>query len=581
MADTNMGVPFVQVPQVPVPFATTPVASQNSELFTTTSVLNAESQDVGIKAINFISPGDTVFIGEEHLDIHTALFNTTTMAWWHDLNISSVQSQPDAFVTVSDTRDFSVDPELFVGKTGDWYQWISDTKGPLVVRVEEPSIGLRIWDSTSGEFITNGEIPFGHFGNFIIESNLDPILKRNGTQPADSQIKINVTSPSGEMYVSLVGANYAEKALTHLQVYDPIWYWAGLGTDHTKPAVNDGWNTSAINPFTNTRIYPPGIYVTRAECNANHMKDNYRASDGSEYVNKTVSIPLSIRLPGADVTINATGVQPFHPGESIVLSGLNTVSDMVYLFISGQDLPISGGSLIRPFNPVLSDQPDSFTTSPVSDTDMWSYNWSIPQNITKNGTYLLYAAAGPQNLTTLHKTSYGSVPVEITNSPFEDTLDLLSGWNFIETPSVLQSGHNTMEIFAHVNSSGHSIMSYNGTSGSWMTMKAHDIFIPLNGYWVYSDSQERIPLLYDTQAEIRPMILTKGWNTLGITTPERPVKQALSSIQTIWSYLVEYDPVLQKYRDPLINQNLSDNTTLKPKDGFWIYMKENGTYTGR
>jgi len=580
MADNTGLFPIVKTPKMGITSASTETGLIVSDPSLTGLSTRNRNQNPEIYAINSISPGDIIFIGENNLDIHAALAGAGAIAWWDTDNESNMNIQPDAVVFITDPHAFFVDPSVFTQKPGDWYQWISDTKGKKVIRIEDPSINLRIWDSTSCQEVSDGVIPPGHFGNFIIESNLFPILNRTGALPSDSQIALRVTGPQGQELESLIGTNYAEKPLNHLQVDYPLWYWKGLGNDSTQPAVNDGWNTSVINPFTNTRIYEQGLYTVQATCNANGMKNNYLDPDGFEYETKTVSILQTVMLISDNVTITPDGEQPFHPGESISLSGLNDVSGSTYLFICGPGLPQAGGSLTLPLQPVLSDEPVTFTTTPVCDNDTWSMQWVIPQDITEDGNYTLYAAAAPKNLTDLYMTAFGSANISIITNEDDDFFNLVSGWNFIESPFVLRYGFDTMNIFTDVNSSGHSILTYNGTLDSWITMKANDTVIPLTGYWIYADKTYQIPLTYDKGRTIPARNLTAGWNTLGISEPKRPISQALLSIESIWSYLVEYDTELQKYRDPVINENLTDIITLTPKEAFWIYMTNNGTFSG-
>lgn len=160
------------------------------------------------------------------------------------------------------------------------------------------------------------------------------------------------------------------------------------------------------------------------------------------------------------------------------------------------------------------------------------------------------------------------------------SLNLLTGWNFISTPDVLAEGHNTMGIFSGVNSSGHSIFAYNGSSSSWSSMKVEDLFYPLYGLWIYSIAPADIPLVSDN-VTIPPRTLVQGWNGIGIGSPDRIAGSALAPLESHWSYLVGYNRSVQQYTEPLVAGDPAVNkTTLHTKEGFWIYMKENGTYSG-
>ncbi|HOW04095.1 hypothetical protein, partial [Methanospirillum hungatei] len=160
------------------------------------------------------------------------------------------------------------------------------------------------------------------------------------------------------------------------------------------------------------------------------------------------------------------------------------------------------------------------------------------------------------------------------------SLNLLSGWNFISTPKTLSPGHNTMAIFSGINSSGHSIFTYDGTTSSWVTMKSEDPFSPLTGFWLYSVQPTTIPLISDN-ATVVPRTLVKGWNSIGITAPDRIAATVLQPFGEAWSYLIGYDAQVQQYRNPLVLGDPAVNTTtLYTKEGYWIYVKENLTFSG-
>ncbi len=321
-------------------------------------------------------------------------------------------------------------------------------------------------------------------------------------------------------------------------------------------------------------ITESGVYSLFAAAGPKNLTD----INETEYSSVGIDIETII---GDTVTLNITGNGTYQSGDLIKMSGINTVSDSTYLYVCGQGVPVNGGTLENPTISCISDQPASFTCSQVSDNDSWEYNWTIPSEITWNGTYSLYATAAPKNLTDLQQTRYAEKPVSIQSQEIPDAITLMPGWNFISNPGYLQSGHDTMEIFSDVNSSGHSILWYEGETESWIPRKANDSFSPLWGYWIYSADTISIPLFMNntTISPIRNLIT--GWNTLGIQKPDRPVDQALASIHSNWTYLVRYNASMQQYMDPIIHDNTSDTyPVLKNKDGFWIYMKENSTYTG-
>lgn len=574
-ADNEGNMPVISGPSVSI----TSYSQAEEQASLASEAADASGNSPVIQATNKIFQGDTIFIGENHLDVSSALGTAGSIAWWQNENTNL--TAPDAVLPVPTPEDFFVDPAYFSLKSGDWYQWVDNQKGSLTFRVADPSLYLRIWDATKGEDITGKSIPMGNLGNFVIESNLYPIVNRTGYSPADSQIKINMTNPSGEKYSFLVGAEGAEHPLTKLQVNSPLWYWIGPALDHTIPSPNDGWNTSETY-LNGTKIYKPGVYSVRVECNVNNIKNTYKAPDGSDYANKTVSMVQTVELidvPEKKVSIQAAGTGPFFKGSVVSLSGLNTITDTTYLFMAGPGLPAAGGSLLSPLVQVQSDVPATFDSALVSESDTWVFSWTIPHTLPETGTYILYAASEPKNLINISETISDSLPVTISSGD-SSSLHLVSGWNFISTPDVLASGHNTMAIFSGVNSSGHSIFTYNGSSSSWITLKAEDPFYPLNGIWTYSVSPTDIPLVIDNFT-VTPRVLAQGWNCVGILSPERTAGTVLQPLGSLWSYLVGYNATVQQYTEPLVVGDPAVNTTIMhTKEGYWLYLKDNATFTG-
>ncbi|MDD1724491.1 MAG: DUF3821 domain-containing protein, partial [Methanospirillum sp.] len=101
-----------------------------------------------------------------------------------------------------------------------------------------------------------------------------------------------------------VGNNGKEIALTQLGVNQQLWYWVSPDNKHTEPAPNDGWYTAAEDKYGN-RMYKAGTYTVWSECNANSMKDQYTAPDGSDYTGKTVSAVKSVQIATDQVKIEA------------------------------------------------------------------------------------------------------------------------------------------------------------------------------------------------------------------------------------------------------------------------------------
>jgi len=260
-------------------------------------------------AVNKVGPGQDVFLGEKNLDVTAAAGSAKQIAWWQPGTNSDTETPAD-IETITDAKAFYVSPDIFVGKTGIWYQYNSQAtgnvtkKGTPVFNVKEPSLSLRIWDSTAGEDITGKAIPVGNYANFIVETNMQSLAQRAGYTAADGPFKIKVKTADGGVYQQLVGNNGKEWPLNAQTVNQQLWYWVGEGNDHSKYAKNDGWNTAAEDKMNN-RLYKAGVYTVWVECNANAMKDQYKAPDGSDYTGKTISAVKSVQIATDSVKIEA------------------------------------------------------------------------------------------------------------------------------------------------------------------------------------------------------------------------------------------------------------------------------------
>ena len=253
--------------------------------------------------INKINQGNDIFLGEKNLDVSAATGGAPQIAYWNPGDDPSTAS-PASTQQVTDAKAFYVSPDLFVGKTGNWYRWNGTVNGGIAFNIKEPSLTLTIWDCSAGEDITGKAIPVGNYANFVVETNMQSIATRSGYTPAEGPFKIKVKSADGGVYQSLVGNNNVDHSLAAQTVDKQLWYWVGEGADHSKYPKNDGWFTEAIDKYGN-RMYKAGVYTAWVECNANSMKDQYKAPDGSDYTGKTISAVKSVTIATDQVKIEA------------------------------------------------------------------------------------------------------------------------------------------------------------------------------------------------------------------------------------------------------------------------------------
>jgi hypothetical protein len=219
-------------------------------------------------AITTISPGNTVFMGEQGLDITTAMDGDTQLGWWASA-ASIADTSPSYFVSVSNPASFSITPSIFHSQTGSWYHLNPSGKanGTAFI-VAEPQLALRVEDTTVSVDVTDKWVPTDDEIRFRLDTNLVAISQRSGVTTVP--ITIKVQDPSGGIYTSLINNAGTATSIVNISVTTTPYYTASI------------WDTGQ------RAAYSPGTYTIWAECNINSMKDNY------DVAGKTVSQKVSL-----------------------------------------------------------------------------------------------------------------------------------------------------------------------------------------------------------------------------------------------------------------------------------------------
>ncbi|MEN6610313.1 MAG: DUF3821 domain-containing protein [Methanoregulaceae archaeon] len=195
-----------------------------------------------------ITAGGTVFIGEQGLDITSCVPSGSYIGWWG--SGASLSADPTYQVLVSDNTSFFVDPGTFGSRTGPWYR-VSDKASAF--NVVDPTLSLKVYDITVDSDRTGTWIPWGDQIQFRIQGNLYSMTSRGG---GGAPVTIKIQTPTGSVLTSVIGPGGSTYSL------DPVY------------VTSDPFTPSAIWDTGNS-AYSAGSYQIWAECNANHMKDNY------------------------------------------------------------------------------------------------------------------------------------------------------------------------------------------------------------------------------------------------------------------------------------------------------------------
>ncbi|HOL41373.1 MAG TPA: DUF3821 domain-containing protein [Methanospirillum sp.] len=195
--------------------------------------------------IRTIMPGDTVFLGEEGLDISaTGIPDGGQIAWWAPGTARN--EEPADIITVSSPDSFYVSPSEFSGKEGLWYSWPDRS---LVFQVKRPQVSVRVYDETADFDATGKWIPRGDMVSFRISSN---VYEANAWGGPEGNVDIVLISPEGAKYSSVSG---------------PSGSFSLTGIPLTSSLTSTGpvWSTGGATV---------GTWTVQAELSMNRIKDN-------------------------------------------------------------------------------------------------------------------------------------------------------------------------------------------------------------------------------------------------------------------------------------------------------------------
>ncbi len=138
------------------------------------------------------------------------------------------------------------------------------------------------------------------------------------------------------------------------------------------------------NASTEDKTYTVKV-IEVVESSYNETTKTIETPNGADYDT------VKVKVEKGAVTISATGDGQYYIGQEITLSGTNTDSDNVYLFITGPNLDNNGI--------VLKDLPGQTpayqATNPVSvkTDDTWEYKWDTSGCALDTGAYTIYATS--------------------------------------------------------------------------------------------------------------------------------------------------------------------------------------------
>ena len=140
----------------------------------------------------------------------------------------------------------------------------------------------------------------------------------------------------------------------------------------------------------------------------NALKEDF-TNNGLAVIDPSTYDTVKVKVEIGAVTMSASGDGSYYIGDEIVLSGTNTDSDYVFLFVSGQNVDAV----------VLKDLPTKTVASAadnpvnVNTDDTWEYKWDTAGIALDPGTYTIYATSkltnGKSTTATSTNSKYGTI----------------------------------------------------------------------------------------------------------------------------------------------------------------------------
>lgn len=127
---------------------------------------------------------------------------------------------------------------------------------------------------------------------------------------------------------------------------------------------------------------------------------------------------VKVRVEEGTISITSTGTGVYYIGEEITLSGTNTDSNTVYLFLTGPNLGTNGVKLSDLNTNVVNGTASTFTEKSVETDDTWTYRWDTANlnRVLDAGGYTIYAVSQPRSKDALSGVQYATTSVQLRSA---------------------------------------------------------------------------------------------------------------------------------------------------------------------
>ena len=185
-------------------------------------------------------------------------------------------------------------------------------------------------------------------------------------------------------------------------------------TDGKNPSLQSGQNGMGI-PLKNGAQFTTDASGQRTvQFNTNESTEDKtftirvtKANDATDWDE------VKVKVEKGAVTITASGDGSYYIGTEITLSGTNTDSEYVYLFITGPNLNANGEQLLN----LSADATNGGSKVAVKTDNTWEQKWNTAQTGLDTGAYTIYATSSTVGKDKLSETEYATVSVSL-KQPF-------------------------------------------------------------------------------------------------------------------------------------------------------------------
>ena len=188
--------------------------------------------------------------------------------------------------------------------------------------------------------------------------------------------------------------------------------------DH--PVVAPGQNGIITTYYdTNVTVDTNAAGTRSVQFNTSQSTDDRTFTIRVQKDGTTTYDEVKVRVETGAVTATASGTGVYYVGEEITLSGTNTDSDYVYLFLTGPNLGTNGVKLSdTTVKTQTGGGENNFTRVVVDADDTWSYKWDTSSlgQVVDAGGYTVYAVADDVTKDDLGDNKYATVGVNLRSA---------------------------------------------------------------------------------------------------------------------------------------------------------------------